>query len=117
MVRRAFSRRFFLAAIPGICSAATAGKGSLLPSAAVRYPDPTTEFPVFRLTDPEHRSVLPPHYARSVSRKGNFLIYASDASGSMQACRLDLKSGQTRLLTEAGNFDPACFTLTGDERS
>ena len=35
----------------------------------------------------------------------------------MQACRLDLKSGQTRVLTEADNFDPACLTLTGDERS
>jgi len=122
MVRRAFSRRLFLAAIPGICSAATTGKGSILPSAAFRYADPTTEFPVFRLTDPEHRSVLPPHYARSVSRKGNFLIFASDrsaadASGSMQVCRLDLKSGQTRLLTEAENLDPACLALVGDERS
>jgi len=117
MVRRAFSRRLFLAAIPGICSAASTGKGSLLPSAALRYADPTTEFPVFRLTDPGHRSVLPPHYARSVSRKGNFLIYASDTSGSMQACRLDLKSGQTRLLTEAENLDPASLTLVGDERS
>src|SRR5205085_7600349 len=107
MVRRAFSRRLFLAAIPSICTAATTGKGSLLPSVAFRYPDPTTEFPVFRLTDPEHRSVLPPHYARSVSRKGNFLVYASDASGNMQACRLDLKSGQTRVLTEAESLDPA----------
>lgn len=117
MVRRAFSRRLFLAAIPGICSAAATGKGSLLPSAVFRYADPTTEFPVFRLTDPEHRSVLPPHYARSVSRKGNFLVFASDASGSMQVCRLDLKSGQTRVLTEAENLDPAGLTLTGDERS
>src|SRR6478672_7337964 len=99
MVRHAFSRRLFLAAIPGICSAATTGKGSILASAAFRYADPTTEFPVFRLTDPEHRSVLPPHYARSVSRKGNFLIFASDAasagasdaSGVMQAYRMDLK--------------------------
>jgi oligogalacturonide lyase len=117
MVRRAFSRRHFLAAIPGICAAATTGKGSLVPSVVFRYPDPTTEFPVFRLTDPERRSVLPPHYARSVSRKGNSLIYGSDATGSMQVCRLDLKSGQTRLLTEAENLDPACLTLVGDERS
>ena len=116
-MRRAFSRRLFLAGIPGICTAATTGKGSLIPSVVIRYADPTTEFPVFRLTDPEHRSVLPPHYARSASRKGNFLLHASDASGSMQACRLDLKSGQTRQLTEAENLDPACLTLAGDERS
>jgi oligogalacturonide lyase len=57
-----------------------------------------------------------------MSRKGNFLIFASDrsasdASGSMQAYRLDLRSGQSRVLTDAENFDPACFTLLADERS
>jgi hypothetical protein len=35
----------------------------------------------------------------------------------MQAYRLDLKSGQARLLTEAENLDPACLALVGDERS
>ncbi|HEY2842329.1 MAG TPA: oligogalacturonate lyase family protein [Bryobacteraceae bacterium] len=111
------SRRYFLAALPTACAAATIGKGALLPSAVVRYADPTTEFPVFRLTDPEHRSVLPPHYARAVSRKGNFLVFATDATGSMQACRLDLKTGQARLLTEAEDFDPACLALSGDDRT
>src|SRR5580700_1601712 len=101
------SRRLFLATIPAVCVAATTGKGSLLPSSVSRYSDPTTEFPVFRLTDPEHTSTLPPHYARVVSRKGTFLIFASDASGSMQAHRLDLKTGQSRLLTDAENFNPA----------
>jgi oligogalacturonide lyase len=112
-----YSRRFFLAALPGVCWAATTGKGSILPSSAIRYADPTTEFPVSRLTDPAHTSVLPPHYGRAVSRKGNFLVYASDASGGTQAYRLDLKSGQARLLTDAENFNPACFTLLADERS
>jgi len=111
------SRRLFLATIPAVCVAATTGKGSLLPSSVSRYSDPTTEFPVFRLTDPEHTSTLPPHYARVVSRKGTFLIFASDASGSMQAHRLDLKTGQSRLLTDAENFNPACFMLAADERS
>jgi oligogalacturonide lyase len=97
--------------------AATPGKGSIHPSVVSRYADPTTEFPVFRLTDPQHTSVLPPHYARAISRKGNFLIYASDESGAMQACRLDLKTGQSRLLTDAQGFDPACFGLLADERS
>ena len=109
------SRRVFLATIPGLGFAAT--KGSLLPSSVSRYADPTTEFPVFRLTDPKHTSALPPHYARAVSHKGNFLVYASDASGSMEAYRLDLKSGEARLLTDAENFDPACFTLLADDRS
>lgn len=122
------SRRVFLlsipglATVPGICAAATTGKGSTLPSAVFRYADPTTELPVFRLTDPEYASALPPHYARAAWRKGNYLLYASDrpaseASQGMQAFRLDLKTGQSRLLTEAENFNPACFTLTADERS
>ena len=68
------SRRLFLASIPGVCVAATTGKDSLLPSVVSRYADPSTEFPVFRLTDPEHTSALPPHYARAISRKGNFLL-------------------------------------------
>jgi oligogalacturonide lyase len=112
-----YSRRFFLAAIPGVCYAATTGKGSVLPSSVSRYADPTTEFPVFRLTDPQHTSALPPHYARAVSRKGNFLLYASDESGSTQAYRLDLKTGQSRLLTDAESFNPACFSLLADDRS
>lgn len=111
------SRRLFLATIPSVCVAAGTGKGSLLPSAVFRYSDPTTEFPVFRLTDPEHTSTLPPHYARAISRKGNFLLFSSDESGSTQAYRLDLKSGQARLLTDAENFDPACFTLLAGDRS
>jgi len=121
---RRCSRRLFLAAIPSICAAATT-KGSLLPSSIFRYADPATDLPVFRLTDAQHPSVLPPHYARSVSRKGNFLIFASnaasdgtsDASGRMQAYRLDLKKGEARLLTDAEQFDPACFTLAPDDRS
>jgi len=112
-----YSRRFFLAAIPGVCYAATTGKGSVLPSVVSRCADPSTEFPGFRLTDPEHTSALPPHYARAVSRKGNFLLHSCDASGKMQAYRLDLKTGQARLLTDAENFHPACFTLLADERS
>ena len=117
-----YSRRFFLAAIPSaailsVGRAASTGKGSILPSAVTRYADSTTELAVFRLTDPQYTSALPPHYARAISRKGNFLIYASDESGSTQIYRLDLKTGQARLLTDADNFDPACFTLTADERS
>jgi len=111
------SRRFFLAAVPSVCAAAAGGKGSVVPSVVFRYSDPATELPVFRLTDPEHTSLLPPHYARAVSRKNNFLIYASDASGSMQAYRMDLKNGQSRRLTEAQHLNPGCLTLAADERS
>ena len=111
------SRRVFLAAVPTLCAAAAGGKGSVFPSSVTRYSDPSTEFPVFRLTDPEHTSVLPPQSARAVSHKSNFLIYASDSAGSMQVFRMDLKNGQSRLLTDAENLNRDCFTLAADERS
>ena len=112
-----YSRRFFLAAIPGVCYAAATGKGSVVPSSVSRYADPTTEFQVSRLTDPQHTSALPPHYARALSRKGSFLLFASDESGSAQAYRMDLKTGQSRLLTDAEGFNPACFSLLADDRN
>jgi oligogalacturonide lyase len=110
------SRRLFLATLPGVCAAASAGKGALTASPATHYNDPSTDLPVLRLTDPAYSSRLPAHYARAVSRKVNFLLYASDLSGRVQAYRLDLKSGQARQLTDAENLDAASLTLLADER-
>ena len=96
------------------------GGCSLPPSPAfARLPPPAkavSSLPLFSATPiPPPSSRFPPHRPRthqrsaaalcaSLSRKGNFLIYASDDSfsaGSMQAYRLDLKNGQARLLTDA----------------
>ncbi len=110
------SRRWFLATLPGVCAAASAGKGALTPSAASRYADPSTDLPVLRLTDPEHSSRLPAHYARAVAKKGNFLLHASDLSGRMEAYHLDLKNGQARQLTDAENLEASSLTLLPDER-
>jgi len=88
-----------------------------VPSAAVKYLDRSTEFEVVRLTDPAVSSRLPASYGRSISRRSNFLVYASDATGHMEAYRMDLKNGTSRQLTDADNLDPASITLTGDERS
>jgi len=88
--------------------------GVAFPSELRRYPDPATELEVLRLTNPEHASFLPRHGA---SRHGNFLVYASDRGGTWQACRMDLKSGESRQLTEAEGMDPATLTLLGDDRS
>jgi len=113
------SRRGFLFAVPFAIAAkaATTGKGRQVPSALERYLDPSTEFPVERLTDPASTSILPPPDARTISRRGNFLLYASDSSGRMEAYRLDIKSGQSRQLTEAATLDPRSLTLLADERS
>jgi len=83
----------------------------------VRYADPATEFEVFRLTDPSFSSSLPPTGNRIFSRRGNSLLYLSDRSGSLQAYWIDLKSWQSRLITQASALDPRCVTLTPDDRS
>jgi oligogalacturonide lyase len=97
--------------------AAGVAEGQILPSEIKRYPDPATEFDVFRLTDPAHQSWLAGYYERSVSRRDSFLIYSSDRGGSVQAYRMDVKNGQSRLLTRAENLVRESLTLAPDERS
>lgn len=93
-----------------------AEKGQLFPSEIKRYKDAATEFDVFRLTDPAHESRLPSYYGRAFPHNGSFLIYSSDRSGTMQAYRMDLKSGQSRSLTEASDLVSDSLALA-DERS
>lgn len=113
----ALSRRSFLASLPAVAgfAAEITGKGRAFPSAVTRYADPATEFPVSRLTDPAHTCLLPPHYARAISRRSNFLLYVSDITGRYEAFRMDLKNGQSRQLTEAEDLDPASVTLLPDD--
>ncbi len=116
------TRRWLLSAAPAACMAALvdkadADKNKPVPSAYFRYKDPSTEFPVLRLTDPAFTSLLPAHYGRSVSRKGTFLLYASDVAGRMEAFRMEAKNGVSRQLTEQERLDPASLTLSIDERS
>ena len=106
----ALSRRWFLFSLPAACFAQSGVKGRILPSAFKRYPDPATELPVQRMTDPACTSFL-----QSVSRHG-FLLAASDASGQFQAYRIDLKSGQQKQLTDAADLDPHSLALLPDER-
>jgi oligogalacturonide lyase len=116
--RATHSRRWFLGSLTAASGLAAEinGKGKVFPSVVKRYPDGATEFPVTRLTDPAHSSLLPPVYARSIARHGNFLLYASDLTGRWEAFRVDLKSGQSRQLTDAGDLDPASLTLLPDDR-
>jgi oligogalacturonide lyase len=116
----ALSRRRFLLSIPAAAilkrtgSAAEIGsKGRHFPAATFRYADPSTEFPVTRLTDPAFTSILPACYNRPIS-KHNFMLYASNITGRFEAFRMDLKNGQSRQLTEAENLDPASLTLLAD---
>ncbi len=94
-----------------------ADKGTVFPSEVVRYTDAATDFAIARLTDPAHQSWLPAYFERAIARHGNFLIYASDRSGTVQAYRMDLKNGQSRELTEATHLAADSLTLTPDEHS
>jgi oligogalacturonide lyase len=110
------TRRLFLSSLAGagLCF----GEGApLVPSEIRRYADAATEFNVFRLTDPAHQSSLAAPHHRSVSRRGNFLLYASDRSGTMQAYQMDLKSGESRVLTDVAGFVPESLALSAVERN
>jgi oligogalacturonide lyase len=81
-----------------------------------RYPDPTTEFEVLRLTDPAYESRMPAYYSRGISHRAAFMLFSSDRAGSLQILRMDLKTGQSRQLTNAHELDPESVALTPDDR-
>jgi len=115
---RGWTRRAFLSsAAAGSLARAESAKGAVLPAEWKRFPDPTTEFEIFRLTDPAHSSFLPAYYGRALSRRNVFMLFSSDRAGSLQAFRMDLKTGQSRQLTSAEELDAASLNLMPDERS
>lgn len=114
--RGAWTRRFFLASLPAGLFAA-AGRGRVFPPSIERLTDPATEFQLSRLTDPAFTSHLPPWYARPISRRSSFMLFASDRGESTQAFRMELRSGQSRQLTEASALDPGSVTLLPSDDS
>ncbi len=113
--RNRYSRRAFLASLTVASRAAeTRARGRILPSVAVRYSDPATEFTVVRLTDPQFTSSLPATGNRGVTVRQ--LLYASDLDGKWQAYRMDLKSRESRQLTDAENLDAASIAMLANER-
>lgn len=113
----AHTRRVFLSLIPGAHLVHGVERFANLPSEIKRYADPATEFSVLRLTDPSHNSFLPAYYGRAISRRGNFLLYSSDRTGTIHAYRMDLKTGQSRQITALEGLAPSSVTLAGDERN
>src|SRR5882724_6837981 len=111
------TRRTFLATLATSALHGQTEKGKSFPSEWRRYSDPATEFEVYRLTDPAHSSQLPAYYNRTFSRRSGFMLFFSDRTGSSQAFRMDLKSGECRQLTEAEELDGDSITLAPDERS
>ena len=112
-----WTRRLFLAFGPlAAIAAAESEKGRQFPRDAKRYSDPATEFPVVRLTDPGYTSILPAYYTRCLSRHNSFLLFSCDRTERMQVYRMDVKNGESRLLTAAERLDPASVTLMPGER-
>ena len=111
------TRRNLILGLPACTFAEEITKGHTVPSEATKFADSATELDVVRLTGPEHTSLMTAPWLKSISRNQGFLLYSSDRTGSMQAWRMDLKNGESRLLTEAEALDPASLVLSPDERS
>jgi oligogalacturonide lyase len=110
------TRRGFLGALASSALKAELEKGKSFPPEWKRYPDPATEFDVYRLTDPAFSSYLPAYYNRAISRHNAFLLYCSDRTGSNQVFRMDLKLGELREVTQAKELDAASVALLPDDR-
>ena len=109
-----WNRRWFLASLAATCAADNKGKARVFPSAAVRYPDPATEFTIVRLTDPQFTSSLPVAGNRGVGARS--LLYASDLAGASQVFWMDLRSKESRQWTDARQLDPASIALAPKDK-
>lgn len=114
---RRWTRRTVLSLLAASGFSAESGKGRVLSSDWVRFPDPATELEVYRLTDPAYSSFLPAYYGRAVSHRNQFLLCWSDRAGAPQAFRMSLKTGECLQLTDAQALDGSSLTLMPDERS
>src|SRR5947199_492186 len=115
---RRISRRCFLfAGATARPLLAAEGKGIPLSSDVQRYPDPATEFDVYRLTSPDYSSTLTAYYNRGIAHNSGWMVCASDRTGAWQGFRLDLKSGEMKQMTQAEGLDGRTLTLLPDNRS
>ena len=63
-----------------------------------------------------HNAWLPLASNRAFTRKGDALVFASDAGGTAQLYRHDFKANKVRQLTEAAALNTNTFTLTAGDR-
>src|ERR1700730_9219304 len=110
-------RRVVLSRIAALGLRAEGRKAEVFRSDMVRYADPLTDLEVFRLTSPDYSSTLTAYYNRGIARNSGWMLFDSDRTGSPQGFRLDLKTGETRQLTQAEGLDGASLTLLPDSRS
>lgn len=112
---RRWTRRAILGA--AAAPALLAAKGQETPGEAKRFLDAATEFEVLRVTDIGHNAWLPLASNRAFTRRGEALVFASDAGGAAQLYRHDFKANKLRQLTEAAQLNTNSFTLTAGDRT
>ena len=112
MTDRISRRRLMLSALAASRLAAASAKDAVFPSDWQRFADPSTELEVYRLTSSAYSSTLPAYYNRAISRNSAWMVFCCDRQGSPQAFRMDLRTGETRQLTEAEGLDGASLSLT-----
>ena len=100
-------RAFVIAGGAAVWLKAEGHKGAPFPAAWKKYPDPTTELDVFRLTDPAYSSTLPASYNRIISHNSGWMLFCGDRGEGPQAYRIDLNNGDGRQLTQAEALDRA----------
>lgn len=110
-------RTILLAGVAASRLLAEGQKGAAFPSDSQRYPDPATELDVFRLTKPDYSSTMTAYYNRGIARNSGWMLFCCDRGGSPQGFRIDLKTGETKLLTQAEGLDGSSLTLLPDNRS
>lgn len=114
-MRTGVHRRAFLLGLP---VAALAADPAVAPSEARKYRDAATEFDLTRLTDPEKSNCwLPRPPLRALDRQDATLLYVSDRSGTPQAWRMDIRTGQSRQWTYARALVPSTVTFGATDRA
>ncbi|HJZ96378.1 MAG TPA: hypothetical protein VKE70_07715 [Candidatus Solibacter sp.] len=111
------TRRSLLISSLAASRAFTQQRGATFPSDAGRYPDPLTEIDVYRLTKPDYSTTMTAPYNRGIARNSAWMLCCCDRTGSPQAFRLDLKSGDMRQLSQTDGLEGTTLTLTPDNRS
>ncbi len=90
--------------------------GVIFASEFRRYSDPATELEVIRLTNPGFASGLTATHLRQFTRRVDAMVYWSERDGTRQIYRLDLKTGESRQMTNAGALNVTNFSLSPDDR-
>ena len=112
--RREFTVALAAALPASVFPAEATKKGTTFPSAAARYFDPATEFPIVRLTDPQYSSLIPASNNRVLTSRA--ILYASDQTGRWEAFRMDMKSRESKQLTEAAALDVSSLAFTPGDK-